>query len=218
VFFFGLFSKRRRSYAKRRLGVMASKIFVKFGLVLLVISLVACGGLRFSQVSPEAKDFHPQTIAIFPVEIVGSNEEARGSVEQIVAGVLADKQWFSDIVDAESLNRQLLTNEELRKAMTDYLSKLRTVNFSDPDLSKKIGELAKVDAFLLVSVDIWNYAVEKGDKVGKVSLSMKLYEASTGKVMWKSGHQIAETYTFFKPDLSKVARNVVREMVGYMPH
>jgi hypothetical protein len=169
-------------------------------------------------VSPEAKDFHPQTIAIFPVEIVGSNEEARGSVEQIVAGVLADKQWFSDIVDAESLNRQLLTNEELRKAMTDYLSKLRTVNFSDPDLSKKIGELAKVDAFLLVSVDIWNYAVEKGDKVGKVSLSMKLYEASTGKVMWKSGHQIAETYTFFKPDLSKVARNVVREMVGYMPH
>jgi hypothetical protein len=197
---------------------MSRKLFVKCGLVLLIITLAACGGLSFSQVSPEARDFHPQKIAIFPVEVAGNNEEARGSIEQIVAGVLADKKWFSDIVDTESLNRQLLTNEELRKAMTDYLSKLRTVNFSDPDLSKKIGELAKVDAFLLVTVDTWNYTVEKGDKVGKVSLGMKLYEAATGKVMWKAGHLIADSYILIKPDLSKVARNVVREMVDYMPH
>ena len=102
--------------------------------------------------------------------------------------------------------------------MTDYLSKLRTVNFSDPDLSKKMGEMAKVDAFLLVSVDIWNYTVEKGDKVAKVSLGMKLYEAATGKIMWKAGHQIADSYILIKPDLPKVARNVVKEMVDYMPH
>jgi hypothetical protein len=182
------------------------------------MSLAACGGLRFSQVTPEAKDFHPKTIAIFPVEIVGSNEEARGSVEQIVAGVLAEKKWFSDILDTESLNRQLLANEELRKAMTDYLSKLRTVNFSDPDLSKKIGGMINAEAFLLVSVDTWNYTVEKGDKVGKVSLGMKLHEASTGKIMWKAGHQIADSYILIKPDLPKIARNVVNEMVNYMPH
>jgi PBP1b-binding outer membrane lipoprotein LpoB len=134
-----------------------------------------------------------------------------------VAGVLADKKWFSDIVDAESLNRQLSANEELRKAMIDYLSKLRTVNFSDPELSKVIGKLTNVDAFLLVSVDTWNYTVEKGDKVAKVSLGMKLYEASTGKIMWKSGHQIADSYMLIKPGLPKVAREVVSEMVGYMP-
>lgn len=197
---------------------MAKKLFVKCGLVLLIMSLAACGGLRFSQVTPEAKDFHPQTIAIFPVEIVGSNEEARGSVEQIVAGVLAEKKWFSDIIDTESLNRQLLANQELRQTMSDYISKLRTVNFSDPDLSKKMGNMAKVDAFLLVSVDIWNYTVEKGDKVAKVSLGMKLYEASTGRIMWKAGHQIADSYILLKPDLPKVARNVVREMIDYMPH
>jgi hypothetical protein len=182
------------------------------------MSLAACGGLRFSQVTPEAKDFHPKTVAIFPVEIVGSNEEARGSVEQIVAGVLAEKKWFSDILDAESLNRQLLANEELRKTMTDYLSKLRTVNFSDPDLSRKIGGMINAEAFLLVSVDTWNYTVEKGDKVGKVSLGMKLYEASTGKIMWKAGHQIADSYILIKPALPKIARNVVNEMVNYMPH
>lgn len=197
---------------------MARKLFIKCSLLLLIMSLAACGGLRFSQAMPEAKDFHPRTIAIFPMDIVGSNEEARGAVEQIVAGVLAEKKWFSDITDAESLNRQLLANEELRKAMTDYVAKLRTVNFSDPDLSKKIGEMAKVDAFLLVSVDLWNYTVEKGDKVGKVSLGMKLYDAATGKLMWKAGHQVAKSYTFFKPALPDVARNVVEEMVDYMPH
>jgi hypothetical protein len=197
---------------------MVRKLLVGCALMVFILTLTACGGLRYSQVFPEAKDFHPHKIAIFPVEIVGSNEEARGSVEQIVAGVLAEKKWFSDIIDTESLNRQLLANEELRKAMTDYLSKLRTVNFSDPELSKVIGKLTNTDAFLLVSVDTWNYTVEKGDKVAKVSLGMKLYEASTGKIMWKSGHQIADSYTLFKTDLSKVARNVVNKMVDYMPH
>lgn len=197
---------------------MVKKLFVICSLVLLIISLAACGGLRFSQVTPEAKDFHPKTVAIFPVEIAGNNEEARGSVEQIVAGVLAEEKLFPDVIDTESLNRQLLANEELRKTMIDYLSKLRTVNFSDPDLSKKMGQLAKIDAFLLVTVDTWNYTVEKGDKVAKVSLGMKLYEAATGKIMWKAGHQIADSYILIKPDLPKVARNVVREMVDYMPH
>ncbi len=197
---------------------MTRKIFVRCSLILLIMSLTACGGLRFSQVTPEAKDFHPQIVAIFPVEIAGNNEEARGSVEQIVAGVLAEKKWFPDILDTESLNRQLLANEELRKTMIDYFSKLRTVNFSDPELSKKMGELAKIDAFLLITVDTWNYTVEKGDKVAKVSLGMKLYEASTGKIMWKAGHQIADSYILIKPDLPKVARNVVEAMVKYMPH
>lgn len=197
---------------------MARKLFVKCALLLLLMSLAACGGIRFSDVKPDAKDFHPQRVAIFPVEIAGNNEEARGSVEQVVAGVLAEQKWFSDIIDTESLNRQLLANEELRKAMTDYLSKLRTVNFSDQDLSKKIGETTKSDAFLLVTIDIWNYTIESKDKVAKVSLGMQLYEASTGRIMWKANHQIAEKYTFFKPDLAKVARSVVKEMVDYMPH
>ena len=197
---------------------MTKKLIGKSILLIFVLALTACSGLRFSQVSPEASDFHPKKIAIFPIEILGTNEEARGAVEQVVAGVLADKKWFSDIIDAESVNRQLLANAELRKAMTDYLSKLRLVNFADPDLGKKVGELAGVDAFLLVSVDIWSYTVEKGDKVAKVSLGMKFYEASSGKLMWKAGHQISDTYTLFKPELSNVARNVAKEMISYMPH
>jgi hypothetical protein len=95
---------------------------------------------------------------------------------------------------------------------------LQTLDFSDPDLSKKIGELAKVDAFLLVSVDEWGYTVQKDEKVAKVGMTMKLYEASTGKLMWKAGHAITESYMFFKPDLPKVASDVIREMIVFMPH
>jgi hypothetical protein len=47
---------------------------------------------------------------------------------------------------------------------------------------------------------------------------MKLYEASTGKLMWKAGHAITESYMFFKPDLPKVASDVIREMIVFMPH
>jgi len=197
---------------------MATKLFVKCFLLFFVLTTIACSGLRYSQVEPAAKDFHPQRITIFPVVDVGTYEEARGDVEQIVAGVLIEKKWFADVKDTASLIRQIQANEELRKAMTDYLSKLRSLTFSDPDLSKKIGELAKVDAFLLISVDSWNYAVENKDKVAKVSIGMRFVEASTGKIMWKAGHHKSESYVLIKPDLPKVARSVVSDMVDYMPH
>ena len=174
--------------------------------------------LRYSQLDPAANDFHPQTIAIFPVVDVGTYEESRGDVEQITAGVLIDKKWFTNVTDAASLSRQFQANEELRKAMTEYISKLRSLNFTDPDLSRKIGELTNVDAFLLISVDSWNYAVENDKKVGKVSIGMRFIDASTGKIMWKAGHHISERYRLIKPDLPNVARSVVRDMVGYMPH
>ncbi|MCK7467272.1 MAG: hypothetical protein MZU91_03365 [Desulfosudis oleivorans] len=81
-------------------------------------------------------------------------------------------------------------------------------------MSKKIGELANVDAFLLVSVDEWEYTVEKDEKVAKVGMTMQLYEASTGKLMWKAGHDITESYILIKPELPKVARDVVRKMIS----
>jgi len=196
---------------------MIKKIFVICILIIFILSAIACSSLRFSQLAPEAKDFHPQRVAIFPADAV-NYEEAKGVVEKVVARVLVEKKWFTNVSDAENFNRQILVNEELRKAIKEYLSKLSTLNFSDPDLSRKIGELAKVDAFLLMSVDEWNFAVEKDKKVARVSLTMKVYEASTGKWMWRVGHGIVESYMLIKPDLSRVARDLVRDMVKEMPH
>lgn len=199
---------------------MRKKLFVKCILMIFVFTTIACSGLRFSQLAPEAQDFHPQKVAVFPVEML-NYEEAKGSrgvVEQIVAGLLVEKKWFANVMDTESLNGELLANEELNEAITEYISKLKTVNFSDPDLSKKIGELAKVDAFLLVNVDEWDYTVEKDEKVAEVGMTMQLYEASTGKLMWKAGYGIKESYIVIKPTLPKVARDVVLKMISSMPH
>ena len=196
---------------------MATKSFVKCILLFLILTTIACGGLRYSQLDPAAKDFHPQRVAVFPVVDVGPYEEARGDVEQITAGVLVDKKWFADVADTATLGRQAQANDELRKAMTNYLLKLRSLGFSDPDLSRKIGELANVDSMLLVSVDSWNYAVENDKKVAKVGSGMRFIDASTGKIMWKAGHTKSESYMLFKPPLPDVARSLVRDMVNYMP-
>lgn len=179
--------------------------------------LSACGGLRFSQVAPEAKDFHPQRVAVLPAD-VGTYEEARGTVEQIFAGVLVNKKWFTDVVDAQSVANQIQTNEAYKKAVLDYLVKLKTVNISDPSLSKEIGDSSKVDAFFIINVDYWNYTKENDKKLGKVGLGIKMVESTTGKVMWKAGHHEEKSYTFFKPDLPDVAKDLINTMSEEMPH
>lgn len=185
--------------------------------VLLSLVLIACGGLRYSWVAPEAKDFHPGRVGVLPVD-VGTYEEARGTVDQIIAGVLIDKKWFTDVVASDTITGQLSSSEEYRKVLMDYLAKLKTVNYSDPELSKKIGETSKIDAFLVFQVDYWNYTVEAGDKVAKVGLGIKMIDAGTGKILWKAGHHVTEDYILLKPKLINVANDLVKTMLAEMPH
>ncbi|MCX5839139.1 MAG: hypothetical protein NTW71_11575 [Deltaproteobacteria bacterium] len=193
------------------------KIAARPCMVLLALFLLsACGGLRYSQVAREAKDFHPQKVAVLPAD-VGTYEEARGIVEQIVAGVLVDKKWFTDVVDAATIVNQLQSNEDYRRTVLDYLVKLKTINVSDSNLSKKIGETSQVDAFIVINVDFWNYTRENDKKFGKVGLGIKMVEASTGRIMWKAGHHEAESYMLFRPDLADVAEDLIKTMVGEMP-
>jgi len=184
---------------------------------LLVFTFFGCSGIRYSQVAPEAKDFHPKRIGVLPVD-VGTYEDARGVIDQVIAGVLVEKQWFEDVVAADIINKQLQTNGDLRKAYLDYIAKLKTVNFSDPELSKMIGEITKVDAFLLVNVDYWLYTRENDNKVAKVGFGMKMIDASSGKILWKAGHHEAEDYILIKPKLPDVAKDVASKMIKEMPH
>ncbi len=195
---------------------MTGKLCSKGILIALLFCVSACGGLRFSQLDPAAENYHPRRIAIFSTD-VGTYEEARPHIDQIVAGVLVEKKWFEDVIDAPSLQRQTTANPELRKAMLDYLSKLHTLNFSDAELSKEIGEVTKTDAFLLVSLDFWNYTTEKDKKIARVGMAMRLIDAPTGKIMWKAGHTRDESYMLIKPALPNVARSLAAQMVGYMP-
>lgn len=186
-------------------------------LVLLIITFIGCGELRYSQVIPEAKDYHPKRVGVFPVD-VGTYEEARGVIDEIIANVLVDKGWFANVVAADTINNQIQTNEELRKAYLDYISKLKAVNFSDPGLIKKIGEITGVDSFLVANIDYWNYTKVDDDKVAKVDIGIKMIDAASGKILWKAGHQEIENYMLIKPKLPNVAKDLVRKMIREMPH
>lgn len=199
--------------------MMTKKIFAKCTLIVFVLLTVACGGLRFNQSAPEAKDFHPKRIAVFPIEVWNHKEvDSRAIVERILAESLVKKQFFENVMDVESLKQKEQENEELRNLRTDYLAKLQMLNFSDPDLIKKIGDLMNIDSFLLLSVDEWKYYAEGDKKMAEVGLSMAMYDIATGKVIWKANHSIVKDYVLLKPELPGIARDVARKMINYMPH
>lgn len=187
-------------------------------LTVVIMSIIACGGsIRYAERDQDMKDFHPRTIGLLSVD-VGTYGEARGVVDGIISMALVEKQWFDKVLTSDALKEQLKNDQEVQAAIADYLMKLNTVNYSDPALSKQIGDALKIEAFLIVTVDSWNYTTVKDENKAKAGLSMKLIEAATGRIAWKAGHNIEEEYTFLKPDLKNVGKSVVNAMIGAMPH
>lgn len=187
--------------------------------VALTLLLAGCGGanLRYVQTAPEAKDFKPKKVALFPVD-AGMYPEAQGAVEKVVAGVLSERRWFTHVASADAVRKLVETKEDFKQKYSEYMMKLKTVSFSDPELSKGIGEAIPADAFLFVTVEYWNYALQGDNKVAKVGMSMKLVEAATGKVVWKAAHEEVKGYKLIKPALADVARSLARDMISRMPH
>jgi hypothetical protein len=186
-------------------------------LAVLLLSIPSCGGLRYSQVSPEAKDFHPQRIAVLPADTT-TFPEAKGVVDRLFAELLKERGWFSSVIGGETFGHRLEKDAELRQATSEYLAKVDKVSFSDPALSGRIGVLTDVEALLRVRVDYWNFATENETKVGKVSLNIAMIEAKTGKTIWTAIHHRISDYVIIRPDLPDIARGLIREMIGYMPH
>ncbi|MCX5821458.1 MAG: hypothetical protein NT047_16365 [Deltaproteobacteria bacterium] len=185
--------------------------------IVLLLGILGCGGLRYSEVSPEARDFHPRRIAVLPAD-TKAFAGAKGDIDRLFAEVLSEREWFAEVVGGEAIGRRLESDEAFRQVVTDYLAKLANVSFSDPALSGRFGELTGAEAFFLVRVDYWNYTTENDKKIAKVSLSITLIEAKTGKTIWTAVHHRISDYVIMKPDLPDVARDLIREMIGYMPH
>ena len=196
---------------------MITKIGIKAIIAILCLGILGCGGLRFSEVSPDARDFHPRRIAVLPADTTAF-AEAKGVVDRLFTEALIERQWFSDVVGGEAVTRRLESDEAFRKVVEGYLVKRANVSYSDPELSGKIGELTGTEAFLLVRVDYWNYATENEKKLAKVSLSITMVEAKTGKVLWMASHHKISEYLILRPNLPDVAKDLIREMIGYMPH
>jgi len=193
-----------------------TKTGIKAVIAILCLGILGCGGLRYSEISPDARDFHPRRIAVLPADTTAF-AEAKGVVDRLFTEALIERQWF-DVVGGEAVGRRLESDEAFRKVVAGYLAKRANVSFSDPELSGRIGGLTGTDAFLLVRVDYWNYATENDKKMAKVSLSITLVEAKTGKALWMAAHHKISEYLIIRPDLPDVAKDLIREMIGYMPH
>ena len=122
-------------------------------------------------------------------------------------------------MSSERMRDELASKDDLRNGVVDYMEKLDKVNYSDPVLSKKIGEALGIDAFLVATVDFWNYTIDDDDdRIAKVGFTMQLVEVPTGRVVWKAVHHEVEDYWIFKPDLTRLAEKVADKMIEYMPH
>ncbi|MFH1241288.1 MAG: hypothetical protein V1689_02895 [Pseudomonadota bacterium] len=94
-----------------------SSVFFLSGL--LALPLCWCGGLRYSHVTAEGKDYLPKRVCLLPAD-VGPYEEARGGIiDEVVAGVVVKKGWFSDVIAGETMNRLFAFNEDLRKGVME---------------------------------------------------------------------------------------------------
>jgi hypothetical protein len=196
---------------------VVTKTWITAVIALLFLCIPGCEGLRYSEISPDARDFHPRRIAVLPADTTAF-AEAKGSVDRLFTDALIERQWFADVVGGEAVGLRLESDEALRKVVAEYLAKRANVSFSDPELSGRIGGLTGAEALLLVRVDYWNYTTENDKKLAKVSLSITMVETKTGKALWTAAHHKISDYLIIKPDLSDVARDLIREMVGYMPH
>jgi hypothetical protein len=88
---------------------------------------------------------------------------------------------------------------------------------SDKESAIKLGKALNVEAFLVIRINAWEYSRKEGDNVGRVGLSMRLIDATTGATIWKARHEKAHSYMFFKPNLKDVAAELTDEMIKYMP-
>lgn len=172
-----------------------------------------CSGLNYSQTF--IKDYKSKAIAVFPIE-TGVNAESAGVMDKVIEEALSSR-GFEKVVTAASLKSQVASNPELKAAFDGYISKLKAVSYSDPDLSSRIGRVLGVESFLLCTVDQWTYVVENEDKLARVGLGMRLIDARTGKDVWTSAHSLSEKYVLLKPELSAVSRKLAGKMLSDMP-
>ncbi len=179
--------------------------------------LGGCGDLQYVKTTPEAKHFHPKSIGVLPVE-VGINTEAKGVIDKVIADDLMKRRWLEKVLASPAIQEELSKDEVLRKAMTDYVSKLMTVSFSDPELSSRMGSAFRVDALLVSDLDFWEYTTHGENKVARVGLALTLVEAGTGAVIWSARHEVQEKYRWWRPELVNVAKKIVDQMIDRMPH
>jgi len=189
---------------------------VSLFLLFILLPLSGCSGLDYSHLSPDAADFHPKRIAVFP-EAVGTHESARVVINSSIKKILNEKGWYDKVVDTHEIKNKSRQSLDLAEQLKDYVAQINTRGHMDPEISKKLARVLRADAFFLSSVTSWGYGRLEGNKISRVALVVKLIDAKKGTVIWKAKHELIEDYWVIKPKLDELADELLNKMIEEMP-
>lgn len=182
----------------------------------LVLLLGGCGGLQEVWEGPGARVFRPQTIAVLP-PMASQYDSAREDIQDVLVGALNHQRNIERVVSPENVTDIFQASKEAFDSLVFYFSRLEMTGQSDKESAIKLGKALNVDSFLVVRVNAWEYVRKEGDNVGRVGLSLRLIDATTGTTVWKARHERSNSYMFIKPSLKDIAKELADEMIKYMP-
>lgn len=188
----------------------------KVVLIGLVLLLNGCGGLQEVWEGPGARVFRPQSIAVLP-PMASQYDSAREDIQEVLAVALTRQGRIERVVSPENVTDIFQASKEAFDSLVFYFSRLEMTGQSDKDSAVKLGKSLNVDSFLVVRVNSWEYVRKEGDNVGRVGLSLRLIDATTGTTIWKARHERSNSYMFIKPSLKQIAKDLADEMIKYMP-
>jgi hypothetical protein len=192
--------------------------YMRYGILLCLVPLlvVGCGGLQEVWEGPGAKMFRPQAIAVLP-PMASQYDNAREDIQEVLSGALNKTANIERVVSPENVTDMFQASKEAFDALVFYFSRLEMTGQSDKDSAVKLGKALNVDSFLVVRVNSWEYMRKEGDNVGRVGLSLRLVDATTGTTVWKARHERSSSYMFYRPNLKDVAKELAAEMIKAMP-
>ena len=181
-----------------------------------LLLLAGCSGLQEMWEGPSAKGFRPQAIAVLP-PMASQYDSAREDIQEVLAAALMKKGHIERIITPETVTDIFQESKEAFDSLVFYFSRLGMTGQSDKDSAIELGKALNVDSFLVVRVNSWEYIRKEGDNVGRVGLSLRLIDATTGTTVWKARHERSSSYMFIRPNLKDIAKELANEMITYMP-
>lgn len=190
---------------------------IRLGAVFTAVLLLAgCGGLQEVWEGPGARVFRPQAIAVLP-PMASQYDSAREDIQEVLAIALRRMGHIERVMPPESVTDIFQGSKEAFDSLVFYFSRLEMTGQSDKESAITLGKALNVDSFLVVRVNSWEYIRKEGDNVGRVGLSLRLIDATTGTTVWKARHERSSSYMFFRPNLKDIAKELALEMTSYMP-
>ncbi|MDI3466458.1 MAG: hypothetical protein OJF50_005279 [Nitrospira sp.] len=184
--------------------------------IALALLLAGCGGLQEVWEGPGARVFRPQSIAVLP-PMASQYDSAREDIQDVLASALNRQGNIERVVSPENVTDIFQASKEAFDSLVFYFSRLEMTGQSDKESAIKLGKALNVDSFLVARVNSWEYVRKEGDNVGRVGMSLRLIDATTGTTVWKARHERSNSYMFIKPSLKDIAKELADEMIKYMP-